>query len=239
MEPQSAIRILVVDDDENVRRLVAAYLEREGYQMLQAADGEEGLREFEQHAPDLVILDLMLPGIDGYEVARRIAAGRRVPILMLTARTDEADVLAGFETGADDYLVKPFSPKVLLARVKAILRRSGLEQEAADTVVVQDLVIGLKTREVRVAERLVELTSTEFELLRALAEHPGWVLSREELLEQVWGYSYLGDSRAVDVHVANLRRKIEDDPGNPRYILTVRGTGYRLQASMPEGGALR
>jgi two-component system response regulator MtrA len=239
VESQRAIRILVVDDDENVRRLVAAYLEREGYQMLQAADGEAGLREFEQHAPDLVILDIMLPGIDGYEVARRIAAGRRVPILMLTARTDEADVLAGFETGADDYLVKPFSPKVLLARVKAILRRGGLEQEPSDTVVVQDLVIGLKTREVRVSGRPVELTSTEFDLLRALAEHPGWVLSREELLERVWGYSYLGDSRAVDVHVANLRKKIESDPGNPRYVLTVRGTGYRLQAGPSEGKGAR
>ena len=235
MESQRAIRILVVDDDENVRRLVAAYLEREGYELLQAADGEAGLREFEQHAPDLVILDLMLPGIDGYEVARRIAASRRVPILMLTARTDEVDILAGFETGADDYLLKPFSPKVMLARVRAILRRSGLEQEDADTVVVQDLVIGLKTREVRVAGRPVELTGTEFDLLRALAEHPGWVLSREELLERVWGYSYFGDSRAVDVHVANLRKKIEDDSSNPRHILTVRGTGYRLESGRSEG----
>jgi two-component system, OmpR family, alkaline phosphatase synthesis response regulator PhoP len=233
-EPQRLLRIMVVDDDDNVRRLVAAYLEREGYEMLEASDGEIALRDLARLNPDLVILDVMLPGLDGFEVARAMKARRDLPILMLTARGDETDVLAGFDTGVDDYLTKPFSPKVLVARVRAILRRSGLEREASDLVIVQDLVVDLKAREVTVAGRSVDLTSTEFDLLRTLATHPGWVYSREELLEQVWGYRYLGDSRVVDVHVANLRKKLEEDPANPRYIRTVRGAGYKLQATPPE-----
>jgi two-component system, OmpR family, alkaline phosphatase synthesis response regulator PhoP len=236
LEPQRPLRILVVDDDENLRRLVAAYLEREGYEMSEAGDGEAALRELQKLGPDLVILDVMLPGLDGFEVARRIKASRDLPILMLTARGDEADVLAGFDAGVDDYLAKPFSPKVLVARVRAILRRSGLEQEAGDTVVVGDMVIDLRAREVRVAGRPLDLTSTEFDLLRTLAGHPGWVYSREELLETVWGYSFVGESRVVDVHVANLRKKIGEDPADPRYLRTVRGAGYKLQAPIPEEG---
>jgi two-component system alkaline phosphatase synthesis response regulator PhoP len=233
-ESQPPLRILVVDDDDNVRRLVAAYLEREGYEMLEASDGEAALRDLARLSPDMVILDVMLPGLDGFEVARSMKARRDLPILMLTARGEEADVLCGFDTGVDDYLTKPFSPKVLVARVRAILRRSGLEREASDQVAVQDLVVDLKAREVRVAGRSVELTGTEFDLLRTLAAHPGWVYSREELLEQVWGYSFLGDSRVVDVHIANLRRKLEEDPANPRYVRTVRGAGYKLQVTPPE-----
>jgi two-component system alkaline phosphatase synthesis response regulator PhoP len=230
MPPEDSLHILVVDDDANLRHLVGAYLEKEGYRVTEAADGPAALQAAEAGAPDLVVLDLMLPGLSGLEVARRLSAHGHVPILMLTARGEEEDMLTGFEAGADDYLVKPFSPRVLVARVRAILRRSGLETEdGARGVVRGDLVMDERTRSVLVAGRPVDLTSTEFDLLRVLAEHPGWVYSREDLLEQVWGYSYLGDSRLVDVHIANLRKKIGDDPSEPRYIRTVRGAGYKLQ----------
>jgi len=225
------MRILVVDDDENLRRLIAAYLESEGYEVKEAADGHSALTSVEAEEPQLVVLDLMLPGINGLDVARRIRAKRTTPILMLTARGSEDDVLQGFAAGADDYLVKPFSPKVLVARVKAVLRRSGaeIEDEAGGLLSLGGISLDSKAREVRVEGREIELTSTEFELLRVLAEHPGWVYSREDLLESVWGYSYLGDSRLVDVHIANLRKKIGDDPADPQFIRTVRGVGYKFQ----------
>ncbi len=227
--------ILVVDDDENLRRLVAAYLESEGYQVWEAADGHSAISSFEKKEPHLVVLDLMLPGLTGLEVARKIRAARTTPILMLTARGSEDDMLAGFEAGADDYLVKPFSPKVLVARVKAVLRRSGSEiHDEAGLLDLGGISIDPKAREVRVEGREVKLTSTEFELLRVLGEHPGWVYSREELLESVWGFSYLGESRLVDVHIANLRKKIGDDPSDPRFIRTVRGVGYKFQPAKPE-----
>ncbi len=226
------IAILVVDDDENLRRLVAAYLESEGYEVDQVGDADAAFQSVEKHEPDLILLDLMLPGLSGLEVARRVRAKRPVPILMLTARGSEDDVLEGFDAGADDYLVKPFSPKVLVARVRAILRRSGIgPQEEERALTVGDISIDRKTREVRVEGREVELTTTEFDLLNVLAEHPGWVYSREELLEAVWGYNYLGDSRLVDVHIANLRKKIGDDPADPQFVRTVRGVGYKLQSS--------
>lgn len=235
-DPDDHITILVVDDDENLRRLVAAYLESEGYRVAQAADADAALATVEGHEPDLILLDLMLPGMSGLEVARRIRAKRPVPILMLTARGSEDDMLQGFDAGADDYLVKPFSPKVLVARVRAILRRAGVgPQEEEDKVLtVGGISIDRKAREVRIEGREIELTTIEFDLLRVLAEHPGWVFSREELLESVWGYSYLGDSRLVDVHIANLRKKIGDDPADSQFIRTVRGVGYKLQS--PGGG---
>lgn len=225
-----AFQILVVEDDENLRRLIAAYLEKEGFVVSQAADGRAALAQLRENLPDLIVLDLMLPGLSGIHVARQVRERGDTPVLMLTARGDEEDILEGFEVGADDYVVKPFSPKVLVARVRAILRRVGTEARGSDAeaVNVGDLSIDLRAREVRVDGREVELTTTEFDLLRVLADHPGWVYSREELLEAVWGYSYLGDSRLVDVHVANLRRKIGDDPQNPRFIHTVRGAGYKL-----------
>ncbi len=230
--PDNHIAILVVDDDENLRRLVAAYLENEGYQVEQAADADAAFASVEKHEPQLILLDLMLPGLSGLEVARRVRAKRQIPILMLTARGSEDDVLQGFDAGADDYLVKPFSPKVLVARVRAILRRSGLgpQEEEEKALTVGAITIDHKTREVRIEGREIELTTTEFDLLRVLAEHPGWVFSREELLESVWGYSYLGDSRLVDVHIANLRKKIGDDPADPQFVRTVRGVGYKLQS---------
>jgi two-component system, OmpR family, alkaline phosphatase synthesis response regulator PhoP len=230
------VRILVVDDDENLRRLMAAYLELEGYVVGEAKDGPSALTAIEEQDPQLVILDLMLPVIGGLDVARKIRATRTTPILMLTARASEDDVLRGFEAGADDYLAKPFSPKVLVARVKAVLRRAGAgrQEDPRGSFALGPLVIDLKRREVRIRGREVELTSIEFDLLRVLAEHPGWVYTREELLEAVWGYNYLGDSRLVDVHVANLRRKIGDDPSEPRFIRTVRGVGYKLQPPTAE-----
>jgi two-component system, OmpR family, alkaline phosphatase synthesis response regulator PhoP len=231
---ESSVRkaILVVDDDENLRRLVAAYLESEGYEVKQAADGPAALQSAEKGQFDLVVLDLMLPGLSGLDVARRIRALGPVPILMLTARASEDDVLQGFDAGADDYLVKPFSPKVLVARVRAILRRSGpdSDEETGGALLAGGIAIDPKAREVRIEGREIELTGTEFDLLRVLAEHPGWVYSREELLESVWGYSYLGDSRLVDVHIANLRKKIGDDPSDPHFIRTVRGVGYKFQS---------
>ena len=230
--PDNRIAILVVDDDENLRRLVAAYLEKEGYYVEQAADGVSALEAVERSEPALILLDLMLPGLSGLEVAQRVRAKRPIPILMLTARGGEEDVLQGFEAGADDYLVKPFSPKVLVARVRAVLRRAGngAETETEEALRVSGITIDPKAREVTVEGREVELTTTEFDLLRVLAEHPGWVYSREELLEAVWGYNYLGDSRLVDVHIANLRKKIGDDPADPHFIRTVRGVGYKLQS---------
>jgi two-component system alkaline phosphatase synthesis response regulator PhoP len=224
--------ILVVDDDDNVRHLVVAYLEREGYEVHEAVDGPSAVREVERLTPDLVVLDLMLPGIGGLQVARRVAASRGIPIIMLTARGAEDDVLRGFDAGADDYLVKPFSPKVLVARVGAVLRRSrGEPGEHEERLERGGLIIEPRAREVWVDGAEVDLTTIEFDLLRCLAEHPGWVYSREQLLERVWGYDYLGDSRAVDVHVANLRKKIGDDPSEPRFVRTVRGVGYKFQTS--------
>jgi two-component system alkaline phosphatase synthesis response regulator PhoP len=235
MTAEHTSRILVVDDDDNLRRLVAAYLEREGYEVAEAADGPAAVREAESQRPDLMILDLMLPGLDGLEVARRVTASKPMAILMLTARSAEDDVLLGFEAGADDYLIKPFSPKVMLARVRAILRRGRLEPaDTSTTLVLGDLSLDPRTREATVARRSLDLTATEFELLRVLAEHPGWVHSREDLLERVWGYKYLGDSRAVDVHIANLRKKLGDDPSDPQHIRTVRGVGYKLRSASQE-----
>jgi two-component system, OmpR family, alkaline phosphatase synthesis response regulator PhoP len=222
--------ILVVEDDDNVRRLVSAYLQQEGYDVRDAADGQAAIRMADSDLPDLVILDLMLPGIDGLEVAQRMRSRWDLPLLMLTSRTDERDVLDGFRAGADDYLTKPFSPKVLVARVKAILHRSGGDLDDEDpSLLVGDLKLDPRTREAFVAGRPVELTTTEFDLLQLLMEHPGWVYTREELLERVSGYTFVGDSRVIDVHIANLRRKLEDDPANPQHISTVRGVGYKFK----------
>ena len=227
----SGISVLVVDDDDNVRRLLAAYLTAEGYSVREVSDGVSAVAQVREDPPDMVILDLMLPGMDGLHAAHQIKEVGGVPVLMLTARGDEADVLSGFEAGADDYLTKPFSPKILVARVRAILKRMGVETgEDGDFIEVGGLRIDLRGRQVEVAGSRVELTALEFDLLHALAQHPGWVYSRQQLLEEVWGYEYLGESRVVDVHVANLRKKMADDIGQPTYIRTVRGVGYKLQA---------
>ena len=223
------VRILTVEDDERIRTAVSLALEEEGWEVEEAANGEDALVAFAQNPSDVVLIDIMLPGIDGFEVCRRIRRLGDVPIVMVTARSDSHDVVAGLEAGADDYLRKPFDPKELSARVRALLRRSRPSGSPAQMVVDQ-LEIIPDEGVVRLAGDEVHLTRTEFRLLVELASSPGKVMSREALLERVWARDYFDDERLVDVHVRRLRTKIEPDPANPRYVVTVRGMGYKLQA---------
>ncbi len=227
-EPPSRPHALVVDDEPRLVDLVSAYLEREGFTVSTAADGEEALVLARERPPDVVILDLMLPGIDGIEVCRRIRAFSDAYIVMLSARAEEVDKIVGLSTGADDYVTKPFSPGELIARIRAMLRRPRAGQEAQEVRRLGDLVIDPVAREVARGDRAIALTRLEFDLLDALSERPKAALSRRQLLERVWGPSWFGDEHVVDVHVANLRRKLGDDPSDPRYITTLRGVGYRL-----------
>jgi phosphate regulon transcriptional regulator PhoB len=230
-----AEKILVVDDEENILELVRYNLEKEGYEVLLARDGAEALEVAQREKPDLIILDLMLPGVDGLEVCRTLRQKSNVPILMLTAKREETDRVIGLELGADDYLTKPFSLRELLARVRAILRRThGYEELARSQVIsVGGLTIDPERHEVLVNGRTAELTLKEFELLSFLARHPGRVFTREELLERLWDYEFFGDTRTVDVHIRHLREKIEADPRNPKYIKTVRGVGYKFEEPGP------
>ena len=221
-------RVLIVDDEEMIVRTVKAYLDREGFKTYTAADGEEALRSFEEKGPDLIVLDLMLPKLSGLEVTRRIRATSRVPIIMLTAKAAEADRVVGLELGADDYVVKPFSPRELVARIRAVLRRLDGAGADEEKIIVGSLHIDIKTREVGVDGRPGELTPTEFDLLAYLARHPGQVFTRLQLLREVQGYTYDAFARTIDTHVKNLRRKIEPDPKQPRFIQTVHGVGYRF-----------
>ena len=224
-----AVRILTVEDDERIRTAVSLALEEEGWEVKETANGEDALVAFAQDPSDVVLIDIMLPGIDGFEVCRRIRRLGDVPIVMVTARSDSHDVVAGLEAGADDYLRKPFDPKELSARVRALLRRSRPSGSPAKMVVDQLEVIP-DEGVVRLAGDEVHLTRTEFRLLVELASSPGKVMSREDLLERVWARDYFDDERLVDVHVRRLRTKIEPDPANPRYVVTVRGMGYKLQS---------
>jgi len=221
--------ILVVDDERKIRDLVRSYLEREGYAVLVADSGQRALEAVERAHPDLVVLDLMLPDVSGEEVARSVRDHSDVPIIMLTAKAGEDDRVTGLRLGADDYLVKPFSPRELVARVEAVLRRaSGGAANGAMSLDEGRLVIDREAREVLVAGRTVPLTRSEFDLLLALASHPGRVFSRYELITKVQGYDFDGYERTIDAHVKNLRRKLGDDPRNPRYVLTVMGVGYKF-----------
>jgi DNA-binding response OmpR family regulator len=226
----TAPRILVVDDEPPIVELVTGYLEREGWTVSSAGDGVAALDAARALAPDIVVLDVMLPGLDGIEVCRRLRTFSGAYVLMLTARSEEIDRIVGLTVGADDYLVKPFSPRELVARIKALLRRRRTPGQAP---VVGMLPPGLEVDEprrlVRVDGTTVELTALEFNLLAALARRPGVVISRQALLDEVWGSSVAGDDHLVDVHIANLRRKLGDDPASPRFIETVRGVGYRLR----------
>lgn len=228
-EPSMAT-ILIVDDEPNIREVVGLYLRREGHTVLAAADGEEALRLNHQHQPDLVVLDLMLPRLGGLEVCRRIQAERRVPLIMLTAKGEEEDRVIGLGVGADDYVVKPFSPRELTARVGAVLRRVN-EQPAAPShapiLDFGDLRIDPNTREVFVRNAPITLTVREFDLLLYLATHPSRVFTRDQLMDSVWGYTFAADTSTVTVHMRRLREKIEVDPSQPRYLLTVWGVGYR------------
>jgi two-component system response regulator MtrA len=223
-------RILVVDDDTALAEMIGIVLRSEGFDPVFCADGSHAVDAFRQSAPDLVLLDLMLPGLDGIEVAERIRSLSGVPIIMLTAKSDTADVVRGLESGADDYMVKPFNPKELVARVRARLRPSNAGS-ASQSVQVGDLVIDVAAHEVRRGDSRINLTPLEFDLLLALAGKPQQVFTREMLLEQVWGYHYKADTRLVNVHVQRLRAKVEHDPDNPRIVQTVRGVGYRAGAS--------
>ena len=222
-------RILVVDDEPQIVDLLRSYLRRDGFTVEQAADGEAALAAFGLLRPDLVILDLMLPKVDGREVCRRIRDASHTPIIMLTARDEETDKLLGLELGADDYITKPFSPREVVARVRAVLRRGT--REATDLVRAGDLTIDLLAHEVSLQGRRVDLTPTEFRLLEILAGHPNQVFTRMQLIDRVQGHAFDGYERTVDAHVKNLRGKVEPDPRNPRYIMTVYGVGYKFQTA--------
>ncbi len=225
----SKATVLVVDDEPNILSVVQAYLQQEGFTVYTAADGLSALKAARAYRPDLIVLDIMLPGLDGIEVLRRLRQESNVYVLMLTAKADETDKIVGLTMGADDYLTKPFSPRELVARVKAILRRGrGVGQDEAP-LNFRRLRIDPEARQVWKDDRPVELTPIEFDILLALARHHGRVLSREQLIEHVWGYDYYGDERVVDVHIGRIRKKIEDDPAHPTWIITARGIGYRFE----------
>src|SRR5207302_10288150 len=226
-----AATILLVDDEDAVQKLLTYPLEREGFRVMQARDGEEALRRFGMERVDLVVLDLMLPKLDGLEVCRRLRAQSTVPIIMLTARDDELDKVLGLELGADDYITKPFSIREFRSRVRALLRRASTppQPEADDVISLDGLVIDVAKRTVEVHGRPVMLTYVEFELLRTLASHPGRVYTRRMLLEALWGGADYREPRTIDVHVRHLREKLERDPREPEYIFTVRGVGYRFR----------
>jgi DNA-binding response OmpR family regulator len=225
--------ILLVDDEDAVQKLLTFPLERDGFRVLQARDGEEALDLFERHDVDLVVLDLMLPKMDGLDVCRRLRARSAVPIIMLTARDDELDKVVGLEVGADDYITKPFSIREFRSRVRALLRRAQLPGGAAraNLIEVDGVRIDLARRAVDVRGEPVQLTYLEFELLRTLAAQPGRVHTRQMLLETLWGGAAYRDPRTIDVHVRHLREKIERDPSEPEYLFTVRGVGYRFRDS--------
>jgi DNA-binding response OmpR family regulator len=223
-------RILVVDDEPPIVELVTGYLEREGWTVSSAGDGVAALEGARVQAPDVVVLDVMLPGLDGIEVCRRLRTFSDAYVLMLTARSEEIDRIMGLTVGADDYLVKPFSPRELVARIKALLRRPRTGDRApAVGAPPAGLEVDVPRRLVRVDAVPVELTALEFNLLAVLSRSPGVVITRQALLDEVWGSSLAGDDHLVDVHVANLRRKLGDDPASPRFVETVRGVGYRLR----------
>jgi DNA-binding response OmpR family regulator len=224
--------ILLVDDEDSIQKLLTYPLERDGYRVVQARDGEEALKRFAEEDVDLVVLDIMLPKIDGLEVCKRLRAGSTVPIIMLTARDDELDKVLGLELGADDYITKPFSIREFRSRVRALLRRAGASRRdvpAAEPLTSGSLSLDPDRREAKVDGRALELTYVEFELLRTLVAQPGKVFSRRALLQAIWGDSSYREPRTIDVHVRHLREKVEQDPSEPDLILTVRGAGYRLR----------
>ena len=222
--------VLVVDDDKKIVDLVSLYLRKEGFAVLYAYNGREALEVARREQPDLIVLDLLLPELDGLQVCHALRAESRVPIIMLTARSTDEDKLLGLDLGADDYVTKPFNPRELVARVRAVLRRAvAVDGEPPADVCYGDLTISYIRHEILVRDQLVSLTPTEFRVLEALAREPGRAFSRSELLDRAFGHDYEGIERTVDVHVMNLRRKIEPEPARPRYIGTVPGVGYRFE----------
>ncbi len=224
--------ILIVEDDQNINNILVLLFQKEGYKVLSALDGVRGLELALNEHPDIILLDVMLPGMDGYEVLKKLREKSQVPVIMLTARDDEVDTVLGLELGADDYITKPYSNRELTARVKANLRRSSYEvvpapvESEPSSIVSGELSINIERYEVTKAGKVIDITLREFELLKFLAMQPDKIFSREQLLENVWGYEYYGDVRTVDVTVRRLREKIEDDPSLPKFIITKRGVGY-------------
>ncbi len=228
-------RILIVEDDLTLQETLVYNLQKHGYQVLTSSNGNDAIEVIQKDVPDLILLDIMLPGMDGFEVCRKIRQNYTTPILMLTARDDEIDRVVGLEVGADDYLTKPFSMRELIARVKALLRRAHIIEESQRSrgsgkkaYIFENLTIDQNRREVKINGEVVDFKPKEFELLLYFAENKGLVLSREQILEKVWGWDYFGDSRTVDVHVRWLREKIEEEPASPKRICTVRSAGYRF-----------
>jgi two-component system, OmpR family, alkaline phosphatase synthesis response regulator PhoP len=224
----AAAKILLIDDEPSIHTIVTAYLKAEGYEYFSSMDGPGGLNAASTFKPDVIILDVMLPGMDGIELLARLRRESNAYVIMLTARSEETDKIVGLSVGADDYLTKPFSPRELIARIKSALRRiqsTNNPSDAVSTLIFSHIRIDPSARRVWVEERLVDLTAVEFDLLVALAQHQGMVLSREQLLEKAWGYDYFGDTRVVDVHIGHIRQKLGDD----RYIETIRGVGYRFE----------
>ncbi len=220
--------ILVVDDEKKIVDIIKAYLEKEGYRVIAAYNGSSALREYQSQKPDLLILDLMLPEISGWDVCRAVRKESEVPIIMLTARDEQTDKIIGLEMGADDYVTKPFDPKELVSRVKAILRRVE-KQPAGKVIALRDLKIEVEKRKVTLGDRILDLTPIEFDILLVMAENPGRVFSRMHLLDRIQGDAYEGYERTIDSHIKNLRRKIEPDPDHPSLITTVYGVGYKLE----------
>lgn len=229
LEEMAPTRVLVVDDEPMVREVLVRYLAREGFDVDEAGDGIAALDLASASSPDLVVLDLMLPGLDGYEVFRRLRERSGTPVIMLTARGEETDRIVGLELGADDYVTKPFSPREVVARVRAVLRRATAAVPASGTVATGDLSLDLDRRLLAVRGEPVHLTRKEFELFAYLATQPGVTFTRTQLLEDVWDFAWDGDSATVTVHVRRLREKIEEDPSQPRHLLTVWGVGYRFE----------
>ncbi|MHB8156374.1 MAG: response regulator [Desulfocucumaceae bacterium] len=227
----SEINILIIDDEAKIRELIAAYLQKEGFGIEEAGNGAEALEKVNRAKFDAIIMDLMMPGMDGLDLCREIRKTSEVPIIMLTARGDEIDRILGLELGADDYMVKPFSPRELVARIKAVLRRvkKGEQQERENSLILGDMRINEDTREVIIGGEAISLTPKEHDLLVTLARHPGRVFAREQLLRQVWGYDFYGEARTVDTHITRLRDKIARVRGNRQYIATVWGIGYKFE----------
>ena len=227
---ESTVKVLIVDDDVGIVELLTSYLLKEGFKVEAARDGSTGLARARQWKPDVVVLDIMLPGLDGLEVLRRLRADSSAYVVMLTAKAEETDKVVGLSVGADDYVTKPFSPRELAARIRAMLRRGrGGDADAPRVLVFRAIRLDPARREVWKGETRVDLTTREFDLLYALASYPGRVLTREQVIARVWGADYFGDDRVVDAHIKDLRRKLGDDPGRPRFLQTVRGVGYRFE----------
>lgn len=232
MAQAAAKKILAIDDEPDILKIISLRLAKEGFEIVKASDGEEALKKFFQENPNLVILDLMLPKLDGFEVCRLIRESSNVPIIILSAKGDEIDKLMGFRLGSDDYLVKPFSPSELLMRVKAVLRRTSNNDDpvfdAQGTLIIGPLTINRRHHTVKIGERNIQLTPKEFELLWLLSSHPNCVFTREEMLQAIWNSEYLGDAENVTVMVSRLREKLEQDPANPVFIKTIWGIGYKF-----------